>query len=186
MALALSLLILLLYIILIIFTCIFSIVMMYAIIAKVPPLSTNSLIKHDVLQVLKLTSGSYIVDIGCGMGDVLCYCVTHREGVTGYGCEINKPVAYYAKWRTRKLPITVVTKSFTSKEVAHALTKATHVYCYLMPGVIDTVLPLLKTHCRTGTRVVLCDYPFSQMKEKECIVLTHKEKLGKKLFVYYV
>lgn len=180
----LSVIFLVLHVLVILGAIIFSVVMVYAMATGVPPLSTNQVIHEEVNHALSLSSSSYVFDIGCGTGSMLQYLVSHNKGVKGYGCEINIPVALVAKYITRNLPIQISTKSFHTEEVKQELAKATHVYCYLFPEIMDELLPILQETCKKGTRVVSCDYKFSKLEETEHIILTKEKRLGKELFVY--
>jgi hypothetical protein len=91
----------------------------------------------------------------------------------------------YAKWKLRKIlgsNVKLLHKNFFRQD----LSDATHIYLYLFPGLLKSLLPKLEKELKPGTRVVSCDFEFpEEFKPVQVIDLNRaKGKRGRRLYLY--
>lgn len=94
--------------------------------------------KHAVidraLELAKVGKGDVVYDIGSGTGEVLK--AAAKRGATAVGFEISP--FYY--WLSKLLLIKYRNVTVNYGDLTKAdLSKATHVFCYLMPGLINKI-----------------------------------------------
>ncbi len=143
----------------------------------------------DIVKALDVKPGSVVYDLGSGDGRVLVAC--YREQPDAKYVGIDKAIVphVYAglRLRWRKIParnIKLLHKNFFRQD----LSDATHVYVYLFPGLLKSLLPKLQKDLKPGTRVVSCDFEFpEEFKSVQLIDLNRpKGKRGRRLYIYSV
>ncbi len=141
----------------------------------------------DIVKTMDIKAGSVVYDLGSGDGRVLEACYKVEPNVKYVG--IDKALAPYllAKWKLRKL-INSADVSFLHKNFfKHDFKDATHVYMYLFPGLLKSLLPKLEKELRPGVRIVSCDFMFPDIEPIEVIDLGRpKGKRGRKIYVYQI
>ena len=108
---------------------------------------------HEVVKImvaaLKLTSKDLMYDLGCGDGRALIEAV-RQSGCRASGVEIDPRAAAIAKDNVKRAGfahrIVVTNSDFTRY---NDLTRATAVFMYLNPPLIDKILPRLTRMCRS-------------------------------------
>lgn len=135
-----------------------------------------------IVKALDLKDGSVLYDLGCGDGRVLEACALAHPHSKFKGIDKAKVAIWNAKWRLRKRKeIKLLHKNFFKCD----LSDATHVFTYLFPDLMNSLLPKLEKELKPGTRLVTCDFTFKDKKWAEEIDLNRpKGTLGRKLYVY--
>ncbi len=139
----------------------------------------------DIVKTLDVKPGSVVYDLGSGDGRVLeaCYKIEPDAKYVG----IDKALAPYllAKWKLRKLIKSADIKFLHKNFFKHDFKDATHLYMYLFPGLLKSLLPKLQKELRSDVRIVSCDFMFPDIEPMEVIDLGRpKGKRGRKIYVY--
>ncbi|MFZ2522649.1 MAG: hypothetical protein WAX44_03180 [Minisyncoccia bacterium] len=142
--------------------------------------SPEEIIK-PLVNRLSLNDQTILFDLGCGDAQVIkkiskLYPETKIVGVEG-------AVFPYllAKFNTRKNNnIEIRMENFFNTN----LEKATHIFIYLYPKVIEELMPVLEKKCKPGTMVISCDFEDKNREAEEIIDIQTLAKRGKRLIVY--
>ncbi|HPA25838.1 MAG TPA: class I SAM-dependent methyltransferase [bacterium] len=148
---------------------------------KVPFVAVKKNILPMIVAAMKIEQKSVIYDLGCGDGRVLLACYIKEPQASCIGFEKQLIPFWVARWRVRKTHIKILQGDF----LKYNLSNATHVFVYLSSELMDELLLKFKQELSLGTRVVSCDYQFSNKQAIKIIDLkTVRGKLGKFLYVY--
>lgn len=139
----------------------------------------------SIEKALDLKTGDVLFDLGCGDGRVLLACAEKQPAAAFVGLDKASIAIWFAKirfWRSgSKASIKFMRKNFFKSDIS----SATHVFTYLFPGLMDSLLPYLQQHLKPGTRLVSCDFKFTDKTPIETIDLNRPERsLGRKLHIY--
>ncbi len=155
--------------------------------AQVPfiPIPTSTL--PYIEKALNVKDNSVVYDLGCGDGRVLSYLSKKFPNATYIGIE-NGPfpliLARTRAWWHKKMTgknIQIINQDFFN----HDLSRATHIFAYLYPRVMDDLLPKFDQELAPGTKVVSMSFKFTQKQPKEEIDLGRgRYKLARKLYIY--
>ena len=149
---------------------------------KVPFIPVDRKILPVIVSAMRLEKGGVVYDLGCGDGRVLAACSVSNPEAQYIGLDKDWLPIILAKWRTRhNKNIKILRQDF----FRHNLAETTHIYMYLLPEMMDALLPKLEKELRSGTRLVACDYAFAKKQPVEIIDLNRaNKKRGKRLLVY--
>jgi len=139
----------------------------------------------DVIQALNLQQGDKLYDLGCGDGRVLLAAWRRQPQAQFIGIDKDWLPAICNRWRLwcagQPTQIKTLRKNFFKQN----LSGATHIFTYLFPGLMDDLLPKLTAELKPGTKLVSCDFYFTNKKPIQIINLHRpKNALAKKLYVY--
>jgi len=156
--------------------------------AKVPFVSVPSKVLEDIEKALNLKDDSVVYDLGCGDGKVLFYLAKKYSKAKYIGIENSLfplILAHVRNWWYKKVNkinnIEIIRGDFFDTD----LSKATHIFTYLFPKVMDDLLPKLYTELKPGACLVSASFQFTGKKEKEVIDLKRgKYQLAKKIYIY--
>ncbi|MFA6131291.1 MAG: hypothetical protein WC730_03480 [Patescibacteria group bacterium] len=138
-----------------------------------------------IIDALELKEGSYLVDLGCGDARVIEAGWKKEPRARFLGIDHAIFPIILARWRLLRLGnskgVTLRRQNIFKTDVRDV----THVFLYLFPGLMDSILPKLEKELKTGTRLVSCDYPFSK-RSADFVIDLHRTKnqLGRKLYIY--
>lgn len=137
-----------------------------------------------IVDALKLYEGSVLYDLGSGDGRVVIAAALSNPTVKAIGVERSY------------LPFVVSSIDVYRKAIQNAsfiranffdvdLKDASHVFLYLLPGLMNSLLPKLQKELKPGTRVVTCDFKFKDKQPVQIIDLHRKSyDLGRKIYIY--
>lgn len=148
----------------------------------IPYIKTRMCFFPKIFACLSLKSDSRLIDLGCGDGSVLRYCVSHIPSLSGYGIE-QKLIPYtLAKIACARYPqISILRGDFFKIP----LSSYSHIYVYLSADAMSALESKLVDECGIGTIIISCDFYFPNLRPKYTIdVASPKRPLGKKLFIY--
>lgn len=141
----------------------------------------------DIVKALDVKPGSVVYDLGSGDGRVLeaCYRKEPKAEYIGIDKAIVPHVYAKLRLRYRKIPsgaIKLLHKNFFRQD----LSRATHVYLYLFPGLLKSLLPKLQKDLKPGTRAVSCDFEFPEEFKPVEVIDLHRPagKRGRRIYVY--
>jgi SAM-dependent methyltransferase len=169
-------------IIVLLINCLVVISILESLLIGVPFLPVSSKVLPKILEALELKQGSLFVDLGCGDGRVMEFCLKQAPGISCLGLERGFIPFFLAKIRLRGLKSARVLRNDFFK---YDLSGATHIFAYLSSGSMDKLLPKLEKELRPKTRLVSCDFAFSRKEPLKIIDLDRpKGALCRKLLVY--
>ena len=143
-----------------------------------------------IVKALDMEKGSVVYDLGCGDGKVLFACYNEMPDAKYIGIDIALFPIFVARRKlhylaeeggTSDLPIKLLKEDFFNTN----LSNATHLFIYLYPKLVNSLLPKLEKELKSGTRVVTCDYRFDNKEPTKIIDMGRGPgNLGKFLYVY--
>lgn len=156
-------------------------------IAKVPFVSVSSAVLKNIEENLDIKDGSIVYDLGCGDGKVLFFLAKKYINVKFIGIE-NSLFPYMMAsfsnfWFKKRYQdnVLIIKKDFFDVN----LSKATHIFTYLFPNIMDDLLSKFNNELNSGTRLVSVSFKFTLKKESKEIDLNRsKYKLSRKIYVY--
>jgi len=156
-----------------------------AIFTKAPFVPVGRTILPQIIQALDIKPDSKVYDLGCGDSRVLIAAWRGQPRARYFGLDKDWLPVICSRLRIFLVGgsrnITVIKRDFFKYD----LSPATHVFIYLFPKLMDQLLPKLQAELKSGTKIVACDFCFSDKKPAQVIDLGRPQKsLGKKLFVY--
>ncbi len=141
----------------------------------------------DIVKAMNVKSGDVVYDLGSGDGRVLEACYLKEPKAKYIG--IDKALAPFllAKWKMRRLMKTADIKFLHKNFFKHNFKDATHIYLYLFPGLLKSLLPKLQQELPPGAKIISCDYVFPHVEPIEIIDLNRpKGKRGRKIYIYHL
>jgi len=113
---------------------------------------------------LEIGADDFVVDLGCGHGDVLIEAA--KRGAKCFGVEINEKVFNKGKAKVAAEGVTESVElfkgDFRDEIVASKLKEATVVYVYLLPKNLEFIVELISKSIQDGIRI--CSYTFPLRK----------------------
>ncbi len=134
-------------------------------------------------------SMSHVFDLGAGDGRIIAALEGQNAEATYVGVEKRwlpylLSILWWKGFRKRK-------RLYFKRENIYRtdLREASHIYAYLFPGAMDTLLPKLREELPEGAILASLDFSFSEKEPERVIDVLPSEKnsffiLGKKIFVY--
>lgn len=154
-----------------------------SILISVPFVSTRKRAITSIINALSLSDKSILYDLGCGNAEILKVAVGETRGARGVGIERGYIPYLVSKINTRNLPIDIHLKDIFSVD----LSPASHIYCYLGSEVMQKLSPKILNECKTGTRIVSCDFRLPDVPLIQTIPLDFgNDKLTRTLYVYEI
>ncbi len=126
---------------------------------------TNSKTARAVCKLGSINSKDFIIDLGCGDGEVLIQAA--KLGARGVGIEID-PIRYLiAKVRgdINKVPQKIKFKrgNFFNEDIS----SASVIIVYLVPKTLEKLVPKFKKELKKGTRIVSFVYEIKGLEVKK-------------------
>jgi len=158
-----------------------------AIKAKVPFIPVPNKILKDIEEALDLKDDSVLYDLGCGDGRVLAYLYKNNPKATYIGIE-NSLFPYILVsilnwWRRKEYKGNI--KIFKNDFFNVDLSKATHIFTYLYPNIMDDLVSKFDRELKHGTRLVSVSFHLTSKREIKVIDLKRgRYQLTQKIYVY--
>ena len=152
-----------------------------------PYVQTPQVVVDRMLEVAKVSSKDYLVDLGSGDGRMIIT-AAKRYGARGFGVDLNKSLVTLAN---RNAVRNGVAKSavFYERDLHETdISQADVLTIYLLPEVNLMVRPRLLATLKPGTRIVTHDYDMGEWKPDEQLVMDAPDKpvgRDKKSKVFY-
>lgn len=135
-----------------------------------------------IAQALNPKTGSVVYDLGCGESLILRYLLKNSKDTKAVGIELT-PIPYFiARFLNTVHPLRnleIIKADFFNVKI----NDATHIFLYLLPPLMDKLLPKLEKELKSGTRLVSCDFRFTHRAPSKIISL-QGEKQNHELIVY--
>lgn len=154
---------------------------------KVPFVTASSAVLKDIEKALGVKDDSVVYDLGCGDGRILFHLSKANPKAKYIGIE-NSPFPvllsrFQSYLNNKKIgnKVEIISGDFFKKD----LSKATHVFTYLYPSLMDELLPKFEKEFKPGTKLVSLSFKFTSKNPVEEIDLKrNKYKLGRKVYIY--
>lgn len=163
------------------FACIFLATPLFS---KIPFIPVRKKVLREIILALELRDGSVLYDLGCGDGRVLFVAGKLNPDVRCVGIEIAPFPYLWAKAReflSKSKNTSIIRGNMFDKDIS----SATHVFLYLFPKIMDSLLSKFEKELTPGARVVSCDFQFSNKKPIKILDLkSGSHELNRKLFIY--
>jgi precorrin-6B methylase 2 len=152
--------------------------------SKVPFVPVRKKVLADIISSLNLSNESILYDLGCGDGRILFAAAQVFPGISCIGIEKAPFPFLWAKVRqlfSGNKKISLIRGDMFKADVS----PATHIFLYLFPELMDALLMKFKKELKPGTRVVSCDFQFSDKKPDQILNLkVAGHQLNRKLYIY--
>ncbi|MEI6296869.1 MAG: methyltransferase domain-containing protein [bacterium] len=150
-----------------------------------PYISIPNEVLPETIKTLHVKKGDIVYDLGSGDGKVLFALYEKEPNAKYIGIDISY-WPYFVSKRKKEQNHDKADLTFYRQDVFDTeLSAATHIFIYSSAQFMDDILPKLKKELVKGTRLVSCDFKFSDKKEIQVIDLGRQgEKFGKNLYVY--
>jgi ubiquinone/menaquinone biosynthesis C-methylase UbiE len=134
-------------------------------------------IVDEMFKLADIKKSDYLIDIGSGDGR-LVITAAKRFGARGLGIDIQAPLVELASANAAKENVSdrvefIVDDIFETK----LLSRASIITVYLLPSIMDKLVPKLLRDLKPGTRIVSHDYELEGMKYDKVLTFDFKEKL---------
>ncbi|MBM3261590.1 class I SAM-dependent methyltransferase [Candidatus Kaiserbacteria bacterium] len=138
-----------------------------------------------IIEALEVYDGDVVYELGSGDGRFIMACARARSNARYVGIERNPFLHLIALWR-RKWAGSPANVSFVRGDFFTTdFSDATRLYAYLMPQVMDALLPKFEREC-AGARLASTAFAFSHKAPAEVIKLSTPSRLNGQhtLYVY--
>jgi len=134
-------------------------------------------IVDEMFEAAKINKNDYLIDIGSGDGR-LVITAAKRYGARGLGIDIQPALVELATANAAKEDVTDRVEFLVGDIFeTNLLSRASIITVYLLPSIMDKLVPKLLRDLKPGTRIVSHDYPLEGMKYDSVQEFNFKEKL---------
>ena len=120
-----------------------------------------------MLEVVELKSTDLIYDLGSGDGRIVIAAAT-KDGARGVGYEIDAKLVEESKQKAREAGVEHLV-TFERKDIFTLdLTPATVVTLYILPGMIERLIPQLQK-LKPGTRIISHNFPMKGVEPEKVV-----------------
>lgn len=148
-----------------------------------PYVPTQRKFFEDIRQALSLKQGGTLFELGSGDGSFLLFCAKKEPQANYFGIERNPLLFAYAQMRKHfagnPKNITFIFGNFFKAD----LSNASHIYAYLLPEVMELLLPKLEKRSN-GLRVVSLGFPFAKRQTAEILELSKRNRFHHQHLLY--
>lgn len=164
LALLLYLLVVLLLLLFLIFMSVYTALLIYSSIKGSPYVPTKAKIMEEIFAPAKMKKGDYLIELGSGDGRMLRFAVK-RYRVSGLGVDVNPLLVFWSALAARSENL--VDSKFKVQNIFDTdMRKADCVYIFLMPELIDKLVPKMNRELKKGTVVISHGFPIKAWKKK--------------------
>jgi SAM-dependent methyltransferase len=149
------------------------------------PISQSVLKEID--KAMNINDDSIVYDLGCGDGRVLFYLSKLHPRAKFIGIErstfplILSKVGVFLSKKNTSNEIEIIKQDFFTTD----LSKATHIFVYLKPNIMDDLLTKFDKELKTGTKIVSGYFQFTLKRPtREASFGNDKNDGRKRLFIY--
>lgn len=142
--------------------------------ARVPYVPTPGEVVERMLQMAKVTSNDYLIDLGSGDGRIVVT-AAQKHGARGFGVDINPVRVTEALANAEKAGVTGKVAFYQRDLFQTDLSQATVITLYLLPRVNMALRPKL-LDLKPGTRIVSHDFSMDDWKPDAFVKMDVKEK----------
>ncbi len=143
---------------------------------SVPYVPTPQEVVERMLEIAKVSSKDYLIDLGSGDGRIVIT-AAQKYGTRGFGVDLNPQRIVEANENARQEKVTDKVAFYQRDLFATDLSPATVITMYLLPRVNLELRPKL-LELKPGTRLVSHDFSMDDWKADVHVAVDAKEKYG--------
>lgn len=129
--------------------------------SDVPYVPTPWNVVEAMLEIAKVGSGDYVIDLGSGDGRIVIT-AAKRRGAQGFGVDLDENLVYVARREAARQGVAGRVAFYPRNLFDTDISRATVLTMYLLPGINLQLRPRLLTELRPGTRVVSHDFDMGE------------------------
>lgn len=135
--------------------------------------TTPELMIRRLLQLADTTKDDIVIDLGAGDGRVPIYAAKHF-GAHGIGIELEENLVQLGREKARRAGVAGRVRMIKQDLYEADLSKATVIYTFISPGVMDRLKPTLAA-LAPGTRIVSHQFTLGDWEPDEKVVVEGRE-----------
>lgn len=143
---------------------------------RVPYVPTPQEVVERMLQIAKVTSADYLIDLGSGDGRIVVT-AAKKHGARGFGVDLNPERIREANENAKRAGVADRVAFYQRDLFVTDLSEATVITMYLLPRVNLELRPKL-LDLKPGTRVVSHDFSMDDWRPDAHVEMDAKEKYG--------
>ena len=143
---------------------------------RVPYVPTPQEVVERMLQIAKVTSTDYLIDLGSGDGRIVVT-AAKKHGARGFGVDLNPQRINEANENAKQAGVLDRVAFYQRDLFETDLSEATVITMYLLPRVNLELRPRL-LDLKPGTRIVSHDFSMAEWKPDTHVQMEIKEKYG--------
>ncbi len=152
---------------------------------KAPFLPISKNIASKIVELLDTRNDSIVYDLGCGDLRVIIECYKKNPAAKYIGIEKSYIPYILSLIKLKKLGnpnnIRVINGNFFKQN----LSQATHIFLYLLPEMMDSLLPKLITELKQGTIIISFNFVFSKKKPEKIVkLLDSRQRQSGFMYIY--
>lgn len=140
-----------------------------------PYVQTPMNVVERMLQIAKVNSRDYVIDLGSGDGRMVLT-AAKKYGARGFGVDLDRRLVELANRTAAKTGVADRAAFYERDLYETDFSAATVMTIYLLPEVNQMVRPKLLATLKPGTRVVTHDYDMGEWQPDEQIVIDAPDK----------
>ncbi len=143
---------------------------------SVPYVPTPQEVVERMLEIAKVTTSDYVIDLGSGDGRIVIT-AAKKHGARGFGVDLNPVRISEANENARKAGVTDKVAFYQRDLFETDVSEATVITMYLLPRVNLELRPKL-LELKPGTRLVSHDFSMGDWKPDAQVQMDAKDKYG--------
>ena len=133
-------------------------------------------ILDEMLKLADIKKGEYLIDLGSGDGRLVIE-AAKRYGAQGHGIDIQQPLVKLATDNAVKEGVADRVRFVAGDLFQADLSRADVITVYLLPSIMNKLVPKLVKELRPGTRIVSHDYALESMRYDKVLEFNFQEKV---------
>jgi hypothetical protein len=126
--------------------------LIYSSIKGAPYVPTWDRLKEEIFYPARIKKGKYMIELGSGDGRMIRFAVKKYK-VRGLGVDINPLLVFWSRMIARAENVLGV--EFKVQDITKVdLTKADYLYIFLMPELVDKIIPKMKSELKKGSVII--------------------------------
>lgn len=147
-----------------IFMTFYTMSLIYSSIKGAPYVPTRARLAEEMFEPAKIRKGKYMIELGSGDGRMLRYAVKKYK-VKGLGVDVNPLLIFWSRLIARAENVLGI--EFRVQNISDTdLTRADYLYIFLMPELVDTIIPKMKRELKKGVVIISHGFPIKALKKK--------------------
>jgi len=132
---------------------IYGIGLLYSAFKGAPYVPTSKKQLTNIFKNIQFKEGAQFVELGSGDGRLVRY-AAKEFGVKGIGVEINPVLVWWSRFLAKREHISETVSFIKKHALDYSLVDANYLYVFLMPEILEKLLPKFKRELRKGTIII--------------------------------